>query len=141
VVILFDQHNLPDSIYEVIFSTTQQVIVGRLLVDYLKLNNGEVSKSKLSLFANRLNEGKVITSVEEEPFVGKKIKISYNKRQFYDRILTPMRAMGLIEYNLYNKTYRLSENFNKALSNIRILWSKELKKKPLGVEFSDKGVK
>jgi hypothetical protein len=137
VVILFDQYNLSTDIYEIIFSTTQQKIVGRVLIDFLKQNNGIVSKPKLSLFATKLNEGKIITQIEEEPFIGKKVKLSYNKRQFYDRILTPLRAMGIIEYDLYKKTYKISENFNKALSNIGILWSKEVKKKPLSVRFSD----
>ena len=129
---------MPSDIFEVIFSTTQQKIVGRVLVDYLKQNELEVSKSKLSLFATKLNEGKIITQIEEEPFIGKNIKLSYNKRQFYDRILTPMRAMGLIEYNLYKKTYRLSENFVVALNNVGTMWGQEFKKKPLNVKFIDK---
>jgi hypothetical protein len=137
VVILFDQYNLSGDIYEIIFATTQQKIVGRVLINFLKQNNGVVDKAKLSLFATNLNEGKVITQIEEEPFIGKKVRLSYNKRQFYDRILTPMRGMGLIDYDLYNKTYKLSENFSKALSNIGVSWNKELKKKPLSVKFSD----
>jgi len=52
VVILFDQHNIPSNVYETIFSTTQQKIVGRVLVDYLKANDGEVTKVKLSLFCH-----------------------------------------------------------------------------------------
>jgi len=137
VVILFDQYNLSSDIYEIIFATPQQKIVGRVFFDFLKQNNGVVSKVKLSLFATKLHEGKVITQIEEEPFIGKHVKLSYNKRQFYDRILTPMRAMGLIDYDLYQKTYKISENFNNALSNVGILWSKEVKKKPLSVRFSD----
>ena len=137
MVILFDQHNLSGDIYETIFSTAQQKIVGRVLIDYFKQNNGVVSKIELSLFAIKLNEGKIITQIEEEPFIGKKVRLSYNKRQFYDRILTPMRGMGLIDYDLYQKTYKISENFSKALSNIGILWGKEFKKKPLSVKFAD----
>lgn len=137
MVILFDQHNLPSSIYEIVFSTPQQVIVGRVLIDFLKKNKGEVTKSQLSQFATSLNDGKVVTQIEEEPFIGKKVKLSYNKRQFYDRILTPMRAMGIIDYNLYNKTYKISESFNKALSRIGELWNQELDKEPLSVRFSD----
>ena len=137
MVILFDQHNLSKDIYEIIFSTTQQRIVGRVLVDYLKQNNGMASKSKLSLFATKLNEGKVITQIEEEPFIGKNVKLSYNKRQFYDRILTPMRAMGIIEYDLYKKIYKLSENFVNALNTLGTIWSEELKKKPLNVKLSE----
>lgn len=137
VVILFDQHNLPNDIYEIVFATTQQKIVGRVLINYLKQNDGSVGKSKLSLFATKLNEGKVITQIEEEPFIGKQVRLSYNKRQFYDRILTPLRAMGLIEYDLYKKTYKISENFIKALSSVGTLWSMEVKKNQLSVKFSD----
>lgn len=135
MVILFDQHNLPSDIYEIIFSTTQQKIVGRVLINYLKQNDGIVSKSKLSLFATKLNEGKVITQIDEEPFIGKKVKISYNKRQFYDRILTPMRAMGLIEYDLYKKTYKISDKFIASLGDVGSLWGSEYQKKPLKVRF------
>lgn len=135
VVILFDQHNIQDNIYEIVFSTTQQIIVSRVLIDYLKQNNGELTKTKLSLFANKLNEGKVVTKIEEEPFIGKQVKLSYNKRQFYDRILTPMRAMGLIDYDLYKKTYKLTNNFSKAILQIGELWSEELKEKAIDVSF------
>ena len=137
MVILFDLHNIPNNVFEIIFSTTQQKIVGRVLIDYLKQHNGEVSKTQLGQFATNLNEGKVVTQIEEEPFIGKHVKLSYNKRQFYDRILTPMRAMGLIEYNLYKKTYKISENFVKAISNVGALWQDELKKKALDVKFKD----
>jgi hypothetical protein len=136
MVILFDSQNIQDNIYEIVFSTTQQIIVSRVLIDYLKQNNGEVSKSKLSLFATKLNEGKVVTKIEEEPFIGKQVKLSYNKRQFYDRILTPMRAMGLIDYDLYKKTYKLSSNFSKAIEKVGKLWEEELKEKPIEVNFS-----
>jgi len=137
VVILFDQHNIQDNIFEIVFSTTQQIIVSRVLIDYLKQNNREVSKSKLSLFATKLNEGKVITKIEEEPFIGKQVKLSYNKRQFYDRILTPMRAMGLIDYDLYKKTYKLSDNFCKAMNNVSIMWAEQLKKDGIKVDFAN----
>lgn len=136
MVILFDQHNLPSNIFEVVFATPQQVIVGRVFIDFLKNNKSEVTKSKLSEFATNLNEGKVVTQIEEEPFVGKKVKLSYNKRQFYDRIITPMRAMGIINYDLYKKTYKLSENFDQALAKIGVMWKEELKKDPVKVNFT-----
>jgi len=59
----------------------------------------------------------------------KDIKLSYNKRQFYDRILTPMRGMGLIEYDLYKKTYKLSDKFNKMMIKVGLMWLQELEKK------------
>ena len=131
MVILFDRYNLPEEIFEVIFATKQQVIVAKLLVGMIKENDGEINKTEMSLFATKLHDGELITDlIEEEPYKGKKVKVSYNKRQFYDRILTPMKSMGIIEYDLYKKTYRLSENFNKEMIRIGLLWLKELRKPP-----------
>ena len=126
MVILFDRFNLPEDVYKIIFATKQQVIVAKLLIKFLKENGGEVNKSGMSLFATRLHNGEIITSINEPGLVGKKVKISYNKRQFYDRILTPMKSMGLIDYDLYKKTYRLSKNFSKELTKIGIMWSREV---------------
>ena len=129
MVILFDRYNLPEDIYEVMFATKQQIIVAKLLVEMIKTNSGEINKTEMSLFATRLHDGQLITDlIDEEPYRGKKVKVSYNKRQFYDRILTPMKSMGIIEYDLYKKTYRLSDNFNKEMIRIGLLWLKELRK-------------
>ena len=128
MVILFDRFNLPEDIFEVIFATKQQEIVGKLLIKYLKENDGEIGKTQMSLFATKLHEGNLITQIDEEPYKGKKVKISYNKRQFYDRILTPMKSMGIIDYNLYTKTYKLSDNFNKEMIRIGLMWTREFRK-------------
>ena len=132
MVILVDQYNLPEDIYEIIFATSQQKIVGKVLINTFKENNGELNKTEMSLFATKLHEGELVTSIDEEPYRGKKVKLSYNRRQFYDRILTPMRSMGLIDYDLYKKTYQLSENFNKLMMRIGLMWVKEARKQPLG---------
>ena len=137
MVILYDRFNLPDDIYEVIFATKQQVIVGKLLIQEMKEKGGEVGKTEMSLFATALHEGNLITDTLDEPlYRGKKVKISYNKRQFYDRILTPMKSMGLINYDLYKKTYRISENFNKDMIRIGLMWLKEMRKPPLNFKKS-----
>ncbi len=129
MVILFDRFNLPEDIFEVIFATKQQIIVAKLLIEMIKENNGEINKTEMSLFATKLHEGNLITTlIDEPPYKGKKVKISYNKRQFYDRILTPMKSMGLIDYDLYKKTYKISDNFNKEMTRIGILWMKEFRK-------------
>ena len=129
MVVLFDRFNLPEDIYEVIFATKQQIIVAKLLIAMIKENEGEINKTEMSLFATKLHEGNLITTlIEEPPYKGKKVKISYNKRQFYDRILTPMKSMGLIDYDLYKKTYKISDNFNKEMIRIGILWLKEMRK-------------
>jgi len=132
MVILFNQFSLPEDIYEIIFATTQQVQVARLLIDEIKVKGGEIGKTEMSMFATALHEGKIVESVSEGPFrQKKKVKISYNNRQFYDRILTPMKTMGLIDYDLYKKTYKISEKFNKNMMRVGLMWLQELRKPPL----------
>lgn len=128
MVILVDQYNLPEDIFEVVFATSQQKIVGRALINVFKENNGEMTKSEMSMFSTQLHEGKLATTIDEEPYAGKTVKLSYNRRQFYDRILTPMRSMGLIDYDLYRRTYKISENFNKLMIKISMMWSKEIRR-------------
>src|SRR3989344_3268516 len=133
MVILFDQYNLPEDVYEVIFATKQQVIVGKLLIRHLKDNKGEIGKTEMSMFATKLHDGELVTVLDEPEYRGKKVKISYNKRQFYDRILTPMKSMGIIDYDLYKKTYSLSEKFNRNMMKIGLMWLQELRKPPLDI--------
>lgn len=128
MVILFDRFNLSEDVFEVIFSTSQQKIVAEELIRYMIENGGEVSKTVMSLFATRLHEGKYECFLKEPPYKGKKVNLSYNKRQFYDRILTPMKAMGLIEYDLYKKTYRISTKFTNDMMRIGIMWKTALRK-------------
>jgi hypothetical protein len=134
MVMLFDRYNLSEDIFETVFATKQQVIVAKLLIRYMKENNGQIGKTEMSLFATKLHEGNLITEIDEPPYIGKKVKISYNKRQFYDRILTPMKSMGIIDYNLYSKTYKLSDAFNKELLRIGLQWVQELRRPPLDVK-------
>jgi hypothetical protein len=128
MVILFDIFNLSDNIFEIVFATKQQKIVGELLIRMMKEKGGEISKAEMSLIATQLHEGKLIAEIDEPEYAGKKVKLSYNKRQFYDRILTPMKSMGLIYYDLYKKTYRISDRFNKELQRIGTMWIHELNK-------------
>jgi len=128
MVILYDRFNLPEDVFEVIFATKQQKIVAKLLINYIKQNKGEISKTEMSLFATRLHEGELIGEIDEPPYQGKKVKISYNKRQFYDRILTPMKSMGLVDYDLYNKVYKISDKFNKDMMRVGLMWLQELQK-------------
>ena len=129
MVVLFDRFNLPEDIYEVIFATKQQIIVAKLLIEMIKGNGGEINKTEMSFFATKLHEGDYVTTlIDEPPYKGKKVKISYNKRQFYDRILTPMKSMGLIDYDLYKKTYKISDNFNKEMIRVGLLWLQEMRK-------------
>lgn len=127
MVILFDIYNLPEDIYEVIFATPQQRIVGKLLIQMMKQKGGEVNKTEMSLFATQLHEGSMIAEIDEPEYKNRKVKLSYNKRQFYDRILTPMKGMGLIDYDLYKKTYRVSDKFNKALIKVGLMWMREFR--------------
>src|SRR3989344_4076764 len=99
-----------------------------MLLAYMKKNGGEIGKTEMGVFANRLHEGEVIKEKGKSP-LDKEVVFSYNKRQFYDRILTPMRGMGLIDYDLYKKTYRISDKFNKMMIKIGLMWLREMEKK------------
>lgn len=129
MVILFDQFNLPEDIYKIVFATEQQELVGRLLISYLKKNGGEIGKTEMSMFATQLHEAGILVKEKGKGPFEKEIRVSYNKRQFYDRILTPMRSMGLIDYDLYKKTYKLSDKFNKLMIKIGLFWLRELEKR------------
>jgi hypothetical protein len=131
MVVLFDRFNLPEDIYEVIFATRQQQIVAKVFISFMKENNDEVNKTEMSMFATKLHDGELVTTLDEPGYKGKQVKLSYNKRQFYDRILTPMKSMGLIYYDLYRKTYKISDHFSKEMMKIGIMWSQEIQKKPL----------
>ena len=128
---LFDRFNLSEDIFDTLFATEQQKLVSKLLIEYLKENECEITKTEMSFFATKLHEGKYVFSGELINLPAKEVKIKYNKRQFYDRILTPMKSMGLIDYDLYKKTYRISENFNKEMTKIGLLWLRELRKPSL----------
>jgi len=129
MVILFDQFNMPENIFDIIFATKQQVVVGKLLVEEMKNKDGEMGKTEMSMFATALHEGRLVEEISEGPIrTKKKITLSYNKRQFYDRILTPMKTMGIIDYDLYKKTYKISEKFNKNMMRIGLMWLQELRK-------------
>ena len=130
MVMLFDQFHLPEDIYEIIFATNQQKIVAKVLVRSMKDKGGEMNKTEMSFFATKLHDGDLVTEIDEPGYQGKKVKLSYNKRQFYDRILTPMKSMGLIDYDMYKKTYRLSDAFNKELIRVGLMWIRELKRRP-----------
>ena len=46
--------------------------------------------------------------------------------------------MGLIDYDLYKKTYRISENFNKEMTKIGLLWIRELRNRRILDDVMDK---
>jgi len=119
---------MPEDVFEVIFATKQQKIVAKLLIAEMKLHEGELTKSEMSLFATMLHDGKIVAEIDEPEFKGKKVKLSYNKRQFYDRILTPMKSMGLVDYDMYDRKYRISRNFKKSIFEIGIMWDREADK-------------
>ena len=127
MVILFDVFHMPDDIFSLVFATEQQVQVAKMFFDELKTHGGSLDKTEMSIFANTLHSG---MEIETEIIIGpirKKegVKVSYNKRQLKDRLLTPMRAMGMIDYDLYKKKYVLSTKFVDELNKIGMLWRKE----------------
>ena len=127
MVILFDQFNLPENVFEIIFATEQQVIVAKELIKYMKDNENEINKTEMSVFATQLHEGGWVTEIDKPGYKGKKVKLSYNKWQFYDRILTPMKGMGIVDYDIYKKTYKLTDKFNKNMIKIGLLWLRQLR--------------
>lgn len=136
MVVLFDQYNMPESIFEVVFSTDQQVKVATLLVEELKRKDGSMGKTEMSMFAKALHNGTLIEGEDKKRFGKKKEnEISYNKRQFYDRILTPMKTMGMVNYDMYKKKYELSEKFNKNMMKIGLMWLQELKRDPRSINI------
>jgi len=128
MVILIDQQNLPADVFAVIFATEQQEVVARMLIKYMVINGGEIGKTEMGLFANNLHEGKVVLKEKGKSPFQQEARMSYNKRQFYDRILTPMRGMGLIDYDLYKKTYKVSDKFNRLMVKVGLMWLRELDK-------------
>ena len=94
----------------------------------MKTHGGEIGKTEMSVFATALHEGKLIDEETTQFGQKKKVTLSYNKRQFYDRILTPMKSMGLIDYDMYKKTYKISDKFNKNMMRIGMLWLYEMRK-------------
>ena len=79
MVILFDQFNLPDDIYEIIFATEQQEVVAKLLIKYMWLNGGEIGKTEMSFFATQLHDGKLVVKEKGRSVLQKEVNISYNK--------------------------------------------------------------
>ena len=119
MVILFDASKIQENIHNIVFATRQQEIVAKMLIDHIKENGGELSKPEMSNFAKKIADG--ITMEDSE-------KIAYNKKQFYDRILKPMKNMYMIEYDQNKKLYRTSDKFNQMLTKIGLMWMQEIRK-------------
>jgi len=133
MMILFDRFTMPDDIYKIVFPTERQQVVAKLLVKMMKENGGTMGKTEMSMFATQLHDGTLVDTASQRPgpFVPQRTPpqtLSYNKRQFYDRILTPMKSMGMIDYDLYKKTYTISDAFNKSMIKIGLDWIRELRK-------------
>lgn len=129
MVILFDMFNMPEDVFEVVFATEQQTVVAKMLTSMMIAHGGVIGKTEMSLFANKVHEGTLVDlpQPEHSAIPQKQEKISYNKRQFYDRILTPMKSMGMIDYDLYRKVYKLSDKFNKNLLKVGLMWNQRVR--------------
>lgn len=115
--------------YEIVFPTDRQQVVAKLLIKRMKENAGVIGKTEMSLFATALHDGTLEDDRPEVKRMSRKpVMLSYNKRQFYDRILTPMKSMGLIDYDMYKKVYRISDRFNRAMIKVGLLWLREINK-------------
>ncbi len=131
MVILFDIFKMPEDIFSLVFATEQQVTVAKLFLKEIKAHGSSLDKSEMSIFANALHSGLLTeTEITIGPIKKKEsVKISYNKRQFYDRILTPMKGMGMIDYDMYKKQYIISDKFNKAMYKIGLMWIQHIQRK------------
>ena len=119
MTVLFSRTDLPtQDIFLIVFSTEQQRVVGNLLLDFVIKNNGEIKNTQMSAFATNLHFGKLNKIFEHEKAKG----IKYNKRQFYDRIVTPMKEMGMLDYQKEQKSYKISLDFNRLTAKIGGLW-------------------
>lgn len=127
LVILFHSKNL-DNIHSIVFATRQQELVAKMLLDFFKEHENKLSKTEMAFFATLLEKGAIVLKVEETFSAKKMIKLSYNKKQFYDRILTPMKEMGMVEYDNNQKVYQLSDAFSTILQEIGNIWSREIRK-------------
>ncbi len=121
-MLLFDRFNMSEDLFEIVFATRQQKIVATVLIKSMMEKGGEINRTEMSVIATALHEGKLQTALNEPEYRGKVVRLSYNKRQFYDRILAPLRSMGMIDYDLYKKTYRLSEDFHNQMLKISSKW-------------------
>ena len=127
MVILFDRYHLPNDVLDIIFATKQQKIVAAELIKFISEHGGSIGKTEMSMFATQLHDGVFEAVLDEEPYKGKRVKMSYNKRQFYDRILTPMKTMGLIDYDMYKKTYNISDRFYNEMMKIGLMWKERIR--------------
>jgi hypothetical protein len=135
MVVLFDKFNLPESIIEVIFSTNQQRAVAKLLFEYFKQNGGMLTRQQMSTFANTLHFGLSFKTKAKIPWASQNKPITYNKRQFYDRIITPMKSMGMINYNMFDKKYYLGGDFKEQMVILGDLFDQEVARERMDVEL------
>ncbi len=108
-----------------------------MLLQYMWKNSGKIGKTEMGVFAARLDQGEAIIQEKGKSPLQPELRLSYNKRQFYDRILTPMRGMGLIEYDLFKKTYRVSDKFNKLMIKVGLMWLRELERKGKNISMPE----
>ena len=77
MVMLFDRFNLSEDIFDILFATEQQKLVGKLLIEYIKGNEGEITKTEMSFFATHLHEGKYVFDGSIIGIQAKKVKLKY----------------------------------------------------------------
>src|SRR3989338_7211152 len=132
MVILIDQYNLPEDIYQVIFATEQQEIVAKMLIKYMWENKGEIGKTEMSVFATQLHEGNMILKEQGKSPLQKqaddsswpdvaagdgkreKVKSGYNGR--YTHFLFSSQSLGSAANPFLNPSSSASLRNNSALS-------------------------
>lgn len=46
-----------------------------------------------------------------------------------------MKTMGMIDYDLYKKTYKISEKFNKNMMRLGLMWLQEVRKPAVSLKL------
>ena len=124
MVILYDRFNLPDDIFEIIFSTKQQEIVAKLLIDYMKKNDIKNSsdlflyKSKIDLncakiLLNSFNTGEIELDLEIIFF-----HLQQSVEKLIKSILSKHRISAPKTHDIEELIRALDNNNIKILGNI-----------------------
>ena len=64
MVILLDKFNIGEDIFEIIFDTEQQIIVVKLLIEEMKVKEGEIGKTEMSMLEIAHQEGRMLVRMD-----------------------------------------------------------------------------
>ena len=126
MVILIDQQNLPEDVYAVIFATEQREVVAKMLVKYMAENGAKWERQRWVCSPTTFTKGKLSSRKKANLPCSRKQGCLTTRGNFMIGSLRRCASMGLIEYDLFKKTYKLSDKFNKLMVRIGLMWLREL---------------